>query len=358
MKTRTGYLMAVIVLLLLVSAAIHPVSAAKTNGFTSFTLATNGVIKTFSSEAAKMARKLIIRHSSRLVHYFYLSVLDNMPSLIKANPPMWSIKHFMGFFINLMQPFYIAAIMLTGFYIIFVSQSPLNRARAKKWFGKLIIGLILISVSPLLVELLYFVSGSLTSQIMNLADVTVALGSLRAAAQDLFDIFMKLTLIQRFGGIELFLLDTVLLMALYLILFVRYIMAGLMAVLLPLTIFFYSWDLTRNVGKMMFEQTIIWIFLQLGWAIGLIVVSVTAATLPAVSPNLPLELIYATSLIFMFAVPFMIMGVMNWMGISIFMFEIVQAAPLSSGAVVVSETTFERKPFEEEEVVIKPPENY
>ncbi|MEA1924906.1 MAG: hypothetical protein U9M95_03460 [Candidatus Altiarchaeota archaeon] len=358
MKTRTKNLVVGVVLLLLVLASIPPVSAAKTKGYTGYSIGLSGVLNMLTSEAAKMARKGIIIYSANLIHYFYLSVFDNMPSLIKANPPMWSIKHFMGFFINLMQPFYIAAIMLTGFYIIFVSQSPLNRARAKKWFGKLIIGLVLISVSPLLVELLYYVSGSLTSQIMNLADITIALGSLRAAAQDLFDTFVKITLIHRYGGIEIFLLDTVLLMALYLILFIRYIMAGLMAVLLPVTIFFYSWDLTRNAGKMMFEQTIIWIFLQLGWAVGLIIVSVTVATLPVISPNLPLEFIYATSLIFMFAVPFMILGVMNWMGLSIFMFEIVQAAPLSSGAVVVSETTIERKPFEEEEVVIKPPEDY
>jgi len=345
-------------LLLLVLASVSSVSAAKTKGSVGQHPWVSGIFQTFTSESAKLARKGVIIYSSRLVHYFYLSVFDNMPSLIKANPPMWGIKHFMGFFINLMQPFYIAAIMLTGFYILFVSQSPLNRAKAKKWFGKLIIGLVLISVSPLLVNLLYYVSGSLTSQIMNLADITIALGSLQAAAQDLFDTFVKITLIHRYGGIELFLLDTVLLMALYLILFVRYVMAGVMAVLLPVTIFFYSWGLTRNVGKMMFEQTIIWIFLQLGWAVGLLIISIAVATLPAISPNLPLEFIYATSLIFMFAVPFMIMGVMNWMGLSIFMFEIVQAAPLSSGSVLVSETTLEREPFEEEEVVIKPPEDY
>jgi len=135
-------------------------------------------------------------------------------------------------------------------------------------------------------------------------------------------------------------------------------MAGLMAVLLPVTLLFYSWDLTRSMGKMMFEQTIIWIFLPLGWAVGLVTTSVVLASLPPVSPNVPMEFIYMTSLIFMFAVPFMVLGVMNWMGLSIFMFEVVQAAPLSSGSVIVSETTIDRKPFEEEEVVVKPPEDY
>jgi len=341
-----------LVFLLLLIAALPQVSASKTDS------PLGGFFRMISGEAAKMGRKGASLYSARLIHNFYLSIFDNMPTLIEANPPIWSIKHFIGFFINLIQPLYTAAIMLTGFYIIFVSQSPLNRARAKKWFGKLIIGLVLISVSPLLVELLYFVSSTLASQIMNLADVTVALGSFRAASQDLFSIFRNLIIIHRDGGIELFLLDTVLLMALYLIIFIRYIMAGLMAVLLPVTLLFYSWDLTRSMGKMMFEQTIIWIFLPLGWAVGLVTTSVVLASLPPVSPNVPMEFIYMTSLIFMFAVPFMVLGVMNWMGLSIFMFEVVQAAPLSSGSVIVSETTIDRKPFEEEEVVVKPPEDY
>jgi len=317
-----------------------------------------GFINVFTSEAAKFSRKGLIIWSGSLVHDFYLSIYPNMPTLITANPPMWSIKHFMGFFINLIEPFYIVAIMLTGFYIIFVSQSPVNRAKAKKWFGKLIIGLVLISISPLLVEVLYFISSNLSKQIMNLADVELALGSFKAASQGLWDMFKYLTMIHRYGGVEIFLIDTVVMMALYLIMFMRYIMAGLLAVLLPAALFFYSWDLTRNVGKMMFEQLIIWIFMQMGWAVGLVIVSVAVVTLPSVAPSMPIEFLYITSLLFMMAVPFMILGVMNWMGLSIFMFEVVQAAPLSSGAVLFGETTIERKPVVEEEVIVKPPEDY
>ncbi len=311
-------------------------------------------------ETAKIGRKFFIIRSATIVHEFYLSVFDNMPTIAAANPPIWSIKHFMGFFINLLQPFYILAIMLTGFYIIFVSQSPRNRAKAKFWFGKLIIGLIFISVSPYVVSLMFEVSGALTRQIMSLADTNLATNSLRAGINSIWDMFWWLTAIHRYGGIEIYLLNVSLMMMLYMILVMRYVMVGILATLMPVTILFYSWDLTRHVGKMMLEQTVIWIFMQIGWAIGLVTVAIAVITLPVLAPEIPVQFIYLASFLFIVAVPFMILGVMNWLGLGIFAFEVVQAAPVSSGAVAFGETAGEpsHHPLVEEEVVIKPPEDY
>jgi len=317
-----------------------------------------GIAPVALDEIVKLGRKGVIIWSALLIHKFYMSVFDNMPSIISANPPIWSIKHFMGFFINLLQPFYTLAIILTGFYIIFVSQSPKNRAKAKFWFGKLIIGLILISISPLIVKLMFYISGTLTKQIMNLADIDLALGSFKAGMGKLWSMFKWLTIIHRYGGMDIFLFDTSLLMMIYIILVIRYIMVGILAVLLPVTILLYSWDITRHMGKTIIEQTIIWTFMQIGWAVGLIVVSISIATLPSVAEQIPEQYIYITSIVFIIASPFMILGVMNWLGFGILTFEIVQAAPLSTGAVVFGETAMEREAFVEEEVVIKPPENY
>lgn len=310
------------------------------------------------SEVVKGGRKVLIIFSARIVHYFYLSVFDNMPSLILANPPLWSIKHYIGFFVNILQPFYVFAIMLTGAYLIFFSQSPGSRAQAKYLLGKFVVGLALISVSPLLVNVIYYASETLATQIMNLADPALATGALRAGVDQMYGYFNTLTAYHRNGGIELFLLETVLLMMVYIILVMRYVMVGILGVLLPVTIFLYSWHTTRHVGKMLLEQTIVWVFMQVGWAVGIVVIAVSLNLFPAAVPAYMDMVFQLALLLFFVAVPFMILGIMNWLGLTVLAFEVVQAAPLSSGAVVFGETAMERKDKEVEEKAVRPPENY
>ncbi|MEA3254940.1 MAG: hypothetical protein U9Q22_03790, partial [Candidatus Altiarchaeota archaeon] len=65
-------------------------------------------------------------------------------------------------------------------------------------------------------------------------------------------------------------LSVLLLFALLIMVFIRYIAVALFAVILPLTILLYLFIPTREIGKRMMEQTLLWIFVQVTEAIALI----------------------------------------------------------------------------------------
>lgn len=94
--------------------------------------------------------------------------------LMNPSPTEPEVLNVMNFFISLLQGVYVLAIGATAFYIMFFSISPKQRANAKYMLGKLIIGVLLISISPFIIKLLFDFSYSMTEQILDQTDTDAA----------------------------------------------------------------------------------------------------------------------------------------------------------------------------------------
>ncbi|MBU4201937.1 MAG: hypothetical protein KKB85_02165 [Candidatus Altiarchaeota archaeon] len=298
-------------------------------------------------------RGAVIRVASVVKNFLY-SVYDNLILLILANPPITAINGFMGFFIRLAQPFYVLAITLLGFQLLFISTSPEERARVKMLFGWLLASLVMVSLSPLIMLLLMETSRMFATVVLGIADPNLGIHAMKGNTDVLFDTFKALNWIGKDYGVEIAVLDFSFLKVLYFILMLRYMMVGLWGILLPVTLFFYSIKASRGLGKSMFAQTIMWTFMQVAWSIGLIAIAVSFAGIQEVYPQFPLMYIHLASFFLFFASPMVILGVMGWLEIGFHIFGTMASAPVSRGVGFVVSASVSRGLAEEEEVIIKP----
>ena len=260
---------------------------------------------------------------------------DNIQSHILQNPPIYSegFKSMFGFFVSMIQPFYIIAIIITAFYIMFVSDSYVRRSKAKSLLGKLVAGLIITSFSLPILWMLFGMSESVTKSILNqgLADRAIEeytatmwtsyfmlAASLAAANLPQVSTFFKglrreirwsaklpggspvgfdkkgvktwknfwntVKIKGKLSRTTPFLMFfTVLFGGLYTLISIRYVMVTLLSLLFPLMIFFMSFDMTRRVGRIMLEQTILITILQVFYAI---IFTIVGATLTVIPPHI------------------------------------------------------------------------
>jgi len=80
----------------------------------------------------------------------------------------------MNFFIFNLQVVFLLAIVATALYIIFSAGTPKKRAAAKSMISRLVIGLLLVSVSPYIISLFLGFTSGLAAAIMSQEDGTVA----------------------------------------------------------------------------------------------------------------------------------------------------------------------------------------
>jgi hypothetical protein len=209
------------------------------------------------------------------------------------------------FFRNLVQPLYFLAIAVTAFYLIFISGSPSGRAKAKSLMRSLIVGMIIISLSPVLLSSLVNFSAITTRSIMDQTDVTVVTDNLKnifgvpenadslsllglggdfTASPDLQNYIESHTCtlcimhwLATFSEIELgyytFLPFLLMIWGLGVYFFLRFSMITLWMMIFPLSILLYSFETTKAVGRNMLEQTIMWIFLQVFNAVVVVAIS-------------------------------------------------------------------------------------
>jgi hypothetical protein len=258
------------------------------------------------------------------------SATDNFHShlrdyiLINPNPKHPEMLNVMGFFIKMALTFYVIAITFTGFYLIFVSGSPRGRARAKYTLGKLVLGMAFVSISPLLLQLLFQFSYSLSDTILDQGDIGIVTaefntalwrgytGTLALIVPEIFGTlygrwwtgrfvsppslkpgvsppeisklgrFLKEVKIADIGAIAMYpyFLIVVLLVLTFGLLAFRYLMLIIWTILFPLAIFFTSFDPTKNIGRIMIEQLLQWTFFQIFYAIILVAMSIGLMILP------------------------------------------------------------------------------
>jgi len=125
-------------------------------------------------------------HTKLLLYLFVLGMFtQGITSDISANfenyvlmnpaPTEPEVMNVMNFFVSLLQKVYVFAIAATAGYILLFSVSPKKRANAKYMIGKLVIGLLLISISPFVIKLFLDFSQGITQEILDQTDVKVAI---------------------------------------------------------------------------------------------------------------------------------------------------------------------------------------
>jgi len=254
-------------------------------------------------------------------------IKKNLMDYILTNPSPHGamITNVMGFFASLLLPLYVLAILTTVFYILFVSSSPIERARAKEWLSRLVISMLFVSFSPYLLDILLGASGALSMAIMGTADVDIAAEEYVSTISGTRNMIFWANLPGMFLGVGghvggaglgealgrilrggtwgkaigsgvfeamgavdlevgwfmfLVMLMLLLIFAIYFALVLRYFMVIMWIILFPLTIFFMSFRPTRFIGNIMFEQTLLWVFLQVFYAMVIVSIAIGLTILP------------------------------------------------------------------------------
>jgi len=208
---------------------------------------------------------------------------DNLLDFISMNPsPVGSasLRSAMGFFIHLIQPFYALGIIVASFYIIFVSASPDNRYKIKSMLTKLLAGMIVISLSPAILELFLSVSEVLTRVILRLIDVNIFLTAMDDVLDSLDMIFMLISLVDINMGFYVMLPIMFIVWGIFSILFLRYAIITMFCIIFPLAVFLYSFEFTKPLGRNILEQMILWTAVQELNAIVIVAITVVIATRP------------------------------------------------------------------------------
>ena len=301
-----------------------------------------------AAEAIKLAAKMWMITTAQDFGNFITKVTQNLRYLIVANPPMDVIKGPQAFFIKMAQPFFILGIVLTSAYILLFSGTNKGRAKAKAVLVRMVYAMILVSLSPLISEFLMAVSGGLAKALMDSTDLALVKDLIETGTSTLFEFFEGMTIIQRTGGVELLLLWETFLLILNFALAMRYVIVIFWYTLMPITLLMYSFNPTKTIGKKFLHQTFLWTFVQVGWAIGVALIVVSASGMKDADPTFPEGKMGIACLLLLITTPMMILGVMDWLSLGVEVVEIVNAAPLSIGALTFDEMKVERGVVTEE----------
>lgn len=193
----------------------------------------------------------------------------SISDLVMLNPPISGLHNLMKTSIEFVFVLYIPAIASTGFYILFLSSSPKGRAKAKAMLTRLIIGLIIISITPQLMELLLKTSEGLTSAILAPTGKEAFTGTWDTTLgttlppSGLKGMHFIATFIEVELGFYTFLFFMVLVWGAFIFpLVIRFLIVSMLIIMFPLATLLYSFEFSKTLGRMMLEQTFIWIFLQ------------------------------------------------------------------------------------------------
>ena len=209
--------------------------------------------------------------------------LRNINGLILDNPTVYQqdTQRVMDYFISMLQPLYITIIIVIGMYLIFFSGSPAGRARAKSSLFLALFAIGLITVSPHMLMLFFSISKSISLLVLSLAPVDTEGPFIHAAdymigkgkyimSHEADDYSMG----DERGGLPILLVTYAIFETILLLLKLRFYLVAVLAMVMPFTITLYAFIPTRNLGKLLAEQTILWTLTQVAMAIVLIVIAI------------------------------------------------------------------------------------
>ena len=229
------------------------------------------------------------------------SLIEAIRYFIVDYPDPRVVENMVSGFIRILIPIYIIAVIINGIYLLFVSISPEGRMRAKSMLLKLILSMILVSVSMEIYEILVDISYSLAYSIAGGSYIQTTL-----LPQDIrFELIIFLIVA---------LLTTV---AAFIVIGIIKLMILLMGALFPFTLFFYFFDLTKSIGATLFRYTLMAVFSPVIMAIILMVLSSTLNSYyfqTGYGEYFASILIVLAGFVLLITAPLMMLGILQWIG--------------------------------------------
>lgn len=242
---------------------------------------------------------------------------DNFQELILINPDPTSgiINNVLKALLEVIMPFYVFAILLSAFYLLFVSGSPGGRGKAKKMVLHLIIGMMVVAQSPLIMALFLNASSTVTGAIINRSgvDIDVIPQSIKAIFGEseneisttplalLHDFITTVEIELGYFTMIPFLLAV---WGSLVVFFLRYAIIILWIILFPLAVALYSFETTKDIGRNMLEQTILWVAMQSFFAVIAVATALCIMQKPSNFMSPPMQIPGFTLILFDF-IPFM-----------------------------------------------------
>jgi len=221
---------------------------------------------------------LITKITSVFLKAFLLMVKGVMYGLmwmIKRNPQIYcsppdvaggcvvtaGVDQLTPYFLDLLVPLYIIAFLFTAAFFLVKSTNPRGRARAKMMLFKLLYSMLLVAFAPIIFQLLLDFQAMITEMIL---DEGLSPTDFEKIGQDwsaasfggaccLMFIVFKLWYLAIGVGV------------------LRYLLVILFAVMFPIFLFLYMFDLTRGWGRKYIKRALTWIFTPVIQAIFLVV---------------------------------------------------------------------------------------
>jgi len=276
--------------------------------------------------------------------------IDNF-ILLKPDLTKPIVVNAVDFFIHLIEPFYVLAIILTAFYLLFVSASPIGRARAKSTLLRLILSVGLIILTIPIMQLFLDLIHLLSVFTLSLIDVGIVKKFMcTECINSLTWYFIGITTIAFLSGLFIAMFQLIFYLGAFILLVLRFFMVILWTVFFPLTIFLHSFHFTRRLGTEMLYQTGWWILMQFVEAV--ILLGITLAVI-----HMPNELVHEqafrigmglSSYLLIIIAPLFAMGMMDWIAMMIISFSALEVPWLSAAADMIEEAEIEE--YEKEKI--------
>lgn len=234
-----------------------------------------------------MLRKNFVRVVEEIASSMKVIYYERFPDLVKMNPDPLDpgFSRIMGYLTTVVGALYFVAIVSFGIYLIYFSGSPGGRSTAKAMIRSSFIGMIFVILSPYIIGFILSFSHDRTNDILNLwpGNPMSALGGGdgRLNAVDYFaSRFEGFSWASLEGSLPFMLILLIIVAGTLGVVMLRYLAVSFFMLVLPLTIFFYSFHPTRGVGRRMLEQTLLWTFSQVAEAMALVLVAYVVSFTP------------------------------------------------------------------------------
>ncbi len=267
----------------------------------------------------------------------YADLCNHLPELILMNPKIMiaddrgnyygnpPMEELVDSFIRITQPFYVFAIMLVAFYLLFVSGSPLGRARAKSSLIRLVLSMGVIVLTIPIIQLCLDFSEVLSGSILNMQDIAPGIAVLQEAVYGLWQNYFTAIVFNYWNSVYLLMFSAVMFFLPFAIIALRYFMIIYFTALFPLTVLFYAFYFTRNMGGHIFRETFRWIFIQPLWAMILVAISAAAVSMPFINTDATARMGFGLAgFIVLTIAPLIVVKVMDWLAMLMIMLTAIE----------------------------------
>lgn len=213
---------------------------------------------------------------------------NNIEEGVMSNPSLSpGVENVLGIFIGMLQPIYILAIVLTALYLLFAQSSIEGRVKAKALLSKLIISLVIISLSLPILTASIAISEGLTRTILNLVDLDMIQEIMHDGIYGAWCLMARLGVLHSELSVAFYsILFSLGMWGPYMVIGLRHIMLVFLFMLFPISITLYSFSMSRGIGRRMLELTIVFLSIQAFMAVTVLAISVGAYINPTDIPGL------------------------------------------------------------------------